>query len=351
MGRALIIGNVQNIYTDDDKNKLSTVEEGAQINTITGIKGESESEYRTGDINITKSNIGLGNVEDKSSETIRAELTTGNVTDALGYIPENAIDITYEEFLKLSEAERNNGITYYIKDGSIFGTTPPVHITNSITDAAGIHGIRYRNGILQIFNSESNSWVDIISATVITDDILSDTSENAIQNKAVTAKINEVTKSIAELVDGTTVVSKATSAESATNDSNGNDISKTYVTKDVATNYVTKTEAGMTYATKEELETKSATKIIVLETVIPVDGFTSTTAPYKQTIALDDILETDNPIIALVPNVNNQTHMLQRISWGMISKIETTTNGLIVTCYNKKPTTDVPITIQIIRTS
>ncbi|MBE5830802.1 MAG: hypothetical protein E7306_03575 [Butyrivibrio sp.] len=118
---------------------------------VTGVKGDGESNYRTGNVNITKSNIGLGNVpnvttnnqtvtytaasenaelvsgevlstafgkiakaisslishlantsnphsvtktqvglgnvENKSSATIRSELTKANVTDALGYTP------------------------------------------------------------------------------------------------------------------------------------------------------------------------------------------------------------------------------------------------------------------------
>lgn len=37
--------------------------------------------------NVTKSDVGLGNVENKSSATIRGELTKTNVTDALGYTP------------------------------------------------------------------------------------------------------------------------------------------------------------------------------------------------------------------------------------------------------------------------
>ncbi len=40
--------------------------------------------------NVTKSQIGLGNVENKSSATIRGELTKDNVTTALGYTPPTA---------------------------------------------------------------------------------------------------------------------------------------------------------------------------------------------------------------------------------------------------------------------
>ena len=47
-----------------DKTKLDGIETGAQKNTITGIKGSSESSYRTGNVNITKANIGLSNVDD-----------------------------------------------------------------------------------------------------------------------------------------------------------------------------------------------------------------------------------------------------------------------------------------------
>lgn len=41
----------------------------------------------TGDIAITKGDLSLGNVENKSSSTIRGEITSGNVTTALGYTP------------------------------------------------------------------------------------------------------------------------------------------------------------------------------------------------------------------------------------------------------------------------
>lgn len=58
------------------------INDGGFVN-VTGVKGNSESTYRTGDVNITKSDIGLGNVENKSSATIREELTKSNVTTAL----------------------------------------------------------------------------------------------------------------------------------------------------------------------------------------------------------------------------------------------------------------------------
>ena len=45
---------------------------------------------KTGVVTLTSSDVGLGNVENKSSATIRGELTSGNVTTALGFTPYNA---------------------------------------------------------------------------------------------------------------------------------------------------------------------------------------------------------------------------------------------------------------------
>lgn len=45
-------------YTTAEKTKLSGIAAGAQVNTITGIKGNAESSYRTGNVNLTPANIG-----------------------------------------------------------------------------------------------------------------------------------------------------------------------------------------------------------------------------------------------------------------------------------------------------
>jgi hypothetical protein len=45
-----------------DKTKLDGIATGANVNSVTGVKGNSESSYRTGNVNITAANIGLGSV-------------------------------------------------------------------------------------------------------------------------------------------------------------------------------------------------------------------------------------------------------------------------------------------------
>ena len=64
----------------DDKVKLNGIETGAQVNTITGVKGNSETSYRTGNVNITASNIGLGNVtNNKQVKGLSSGTTSGNL--------------------------------------------------------------------------------------------------------------------------------------------------------------------------------------------------------------------------------------------------------------------------------
>lgn len=55
-----------NDFTNALLTKLNGIEAGAQVNTVTGVKGNSESSYRVGNVNITKANIGLGNVDNTS---------------------------------------------------------------------------------------------------------------------------------------------------------------------------------------------------------------------------------------------------------------------------------------------
>ena len=47
-----------NDYTTAEKDKLNGIEAGAQKNTVTGVKGDKESSYRAGNVNLTSANIG-----------------------------------------------------------------------------------------------------------------------------------------------------------------------------------------------------------------------------------------------------------------------------------------------------
>ena len=67
-------------FTLNDKTKLANIESGAQKNTITGVKGSAEEDYRVGNVNITKTNIGLENVANE-----RQWSATNHPTTMSGY--------------------------------------------------------------------------------------------------------------------------------------------------------------------------------------------------------------------------------------------------------------------------
>lgn len=78
-----------NDYTTAEKTKLAGIEAGAQVNTVIGVKGNSETTYRTGNVNITKANIGLGNVDntadaDKPISTAVQTALNGKVSTVTG---------------------------------------------------------------------------------------------------------------------------------------------------------------------------------------------------------------------------------------------------------------------------
>ncbi len=89
------LGNVANygIATQADaeagtsNSKYMTPQRTSQaINALQAVKSVAG---KTGIVTLTKEDVGLGNVDNKSSATIRSEITFSNVTNALGYTPEN----------------------------------------------------------------------------------------------------------------------------------------------------------------------------------------------------------------------------------------------------------------------
>lgn len=74
-----------NIPTDNDEYWQAFAKAKREAGAVTGVKGEDELNYRVGDVNITKENIGLGNVQNLSQEEMLGGLTSENINSALGY--------------------------------------------------------------------------------------------------------------------------------------------------------------------------------------------------------------------------------------------------------------------------
>lgn len=102
------LGNVANVTTNNQTptytqaSTLATLVSGETLSVSMGkiMKAITDLISHIGNTSnphsVTKSQIGLGSVENKSSATIRGELTKENVTDALGYTPpETNTDTVY----------------------------------------------------------------------------------------------------------------------------------------------------------------------------------------------------------------------------------------------------------------
>lgn len=81
-------GESGKIYVALDTNKTYRWSGSAYIYITSGAVDSVAG--KTGVVTLTSSDVGLGNVENKSSATIRGELTSSNVTTALGYTPYNS---------------------------------------------------------------------------------------------------------------------------------------------------------------------------------------------------------------------------------------------------------------------
>ena len=121
------LGNVPNVATNDqtptysDTTTLVTLSSGEKISiafakiklAITTLINHLAN--KSNPHGVTKSQVGLGNVENKSSATIRGELTKGNVTTALGYTPANQTDMTNaQNAITQLNSDLNNRIEFTI---------------------------------------------------------------------------------------------------------------------------------------------------------------------------------------------------------------------------------------------
>lgn len=73
-GHSNATASADGFMSKGDKSKLDGVESGAQVNAVTGVKGNSESTYRTGNVNITAANVGAA----ASSHSHTAASTTAD---------------------------------------------------------------------------------------------------------------------------------------------------------------------------------------------------------------------------------------------------------------------------------
>jgi hypothetical protein len=148
-----------NLYFTQARARASVSASGSlSYNSTTGVFSFSDAVTsvagRTGAVTLTSSDVGLANVENKSSATIRGEITSGNVTTALGFTPLNRATVTGDWNVK------TNGQASLISGGTNnhngTTTTSGIYLPHS-TAGYGVQ-IGGRLNTLWFRTEENNVW-------------------------------------------------------------------------------------------------------------------------------------------------------------------------------------------------
>ena len=139
--------------------------------------------------------------------------------------------------------------------------------------------------------------------------------------------------------------------EVATGFSGSQDI---HLTIDSSTAMVTIDEFNNKINEINQVVTEKANKTDIITTktiqaIIPGASWEGSTAPYTQTITVDGILSTDNPIVDVILSDSLDTAILEEKAWGNISKIVTNDGSITAICNKKKPVTGVRIQLKVVR--
>lgn len=75
----------------------------------------------------------------------------------------------------------------------------------------------------------------------------------------------------------------------------------------------------------------------------------SSSAPYTQTVTVAGVLATDSPHVSAVYDSNLETALSQQDAWSMVSKAAAGGGSITFTCFEDKPSVDIPIQVEVNR--
>lgn len=295
-----------NFTSNNVEAALAEVMEVAKTGGVTGVKGDAESTYRTGNVNITKANIGLGNVDNTadanksvkhatsadSATTATSANTANSATKATQDASGNVITSTYatknelrdglagrattktyenyQAFVTAVNAMNNTalkvGDNVYIKKldvpdmwvTAVNATSTSYTYTN---DQAIINALDTTNGLTVgyfSFSKLETEKVDLTSYQQKTDDGLNTTDKtvvgaiNEVKSSAdsALAKANNADNSIRDIVQGNTKVGKAFDV---TDTINGKAITDIFETNGTTVKKATSADSATTATTASKL--------------------------------------------------------------------------------------------------
>lgn len=173
-----------NDYTTTEKNKLAGIESGAQKNTVTGIKGNAESSYRTGNVNLTPANIGAAaashthNAADITDFTTKvktlqaADILSAEPTESTTTHTVNGVSVAYQigELVRVPDSESETGFKFFqlhaVTDGKAVwaalgtGSGGNIDLTETVTISLG--------------SNQSSGDSSLIGTRILIEDVIND---------------------------------------------------------------------------------------------------------------------------------------------------------------------------------
>lgn len=173
-----------NDYTTTEKNKLAGIESGAQKNTVTGIKGNAESSYRTGNVNLTPANIGAAaashthNAADitdftKKVKTLQAaDILSAEPTESTTTHTVNGVSVAYQigELVRVPDSESETGYKFY----QLHAITDDKAIWAALGTGSGGNVDLTETVTISLGSNQSSGDSSLIGTRILIEDITND---------------------------------------------------------------------------------------------------------------------------------------------------------------------------------
>lgn len=243
-GKVVKFEDTTNSLTSENVNDaINEVAQKVATGVVSGVKGDAETTYRKGDVNITKANIGLGNVDNTSDANKPISNATQGALD-LKEDKANLKALAYKDSLSKSDVGLGNvtndaqvkrsemGVASGVATLDANGLIPSSQLPSYVDDVLEYYGMSYfptQGEVGKIYvntkDGKTYRWSGTTYVEISSSLALGETSSTAYAGDK--GKANA--QNIAEILDGTQTVPKALK------DGHGRVISDTYVTKDELT--------------------------------------------------------------------------------------------------------------------
>lgn len=148
---SVVTTSANGLMSSSDKTKLNGIAAGAQVNSITGIKGNAESSYRTGNVNLTPANIGA---VAKSGDTMTGNLAISGADKHLQFEQSSTSNdylsvhvwgtSTLDRYIGIYDPYRSNHPLYYNRNVNAV-TSNATFNALGINNNAGWQDMYYNN--------------------------------------------------------------------------------------------------------------------------------------------------------------------------------------------------------------